>query len=269
MKKIIYTASLFLIGFALMNNSGGRASSANQGNTGAPGDNSRTCANCHGGPIPVELSIEVFDENDQQVNTYRPGETYRVVVSLDTDSPAANAYGFQMTSIIDENLDDVETWANPSANARLANARDRQYVEHNGPSQEPTFEVEWTAPSEDEGSITFYAAGNAVNLNGSTGGDGSAADQVSLTADVSSFSEEVLDLSLLRISANPVMEGVRYRVPLGDYMIYVYDSSGSLVYNTVQTGNSLEWHLADMALGVNYIRVISDHGVYTDKLIVK
>ncbi len=269
MKKIIYTVSLCLIGFALMNNSGGRASSANQGNTGAPGDNSRTCANCHGNRIPVELSIEVFDDNDQQVNTYKPGDTYRVVVSLDSDSPAANAYGFQMTSIIDENLEDVATWANPSNNAKIANARDRQYVEHNGPSQESTFEVEWTAPAEPQDSITFYAAGNAVNLNGSTGGDGSANNQLTLAADVSSFTEEARDLAVFRISSNPVMDHVIYRVPQGEYRIFVYSGSGRLLYNTVQSGTRLTWQLADMASGVNYVRVVSEQGIYTDKLIAQ
>lgn len=269
MKKIIYTALLFFAGFALMNNSGGRASSANQGNTGAPGDNSRVCANCHGRSIPVDLSIEVFDGNDQSVSAYRPGETYRVVVSLDTDSPSARAYGFQMTSIIDNNLDDVATWANPSANAKIANARDRQYVEHNGPSSESSFEVEWTAPEGDEGTITFYAAGNAVNGNGSTGGDGSAENQLTLTADLSSTAERSRDLSIFRKTSNPVSNQVIYEVPRGNYSVYIYNEIGIPVYTSEQKGGILKWYISDMSSGTNYIQVVSDDGVFNDKLIVQ
>jgi hypothetical protein len=142
-------------------------------------------------------------------------------------------------------------------------------VEHNGPSSESTFEVEWTAPAEDQDSITFYAAGNAGNLNGSTGGDGSAAAQLKLAADVSSLAEEANDLSLFRISANPVTDNVIYQVPAGEYEIFVYNGAGKLVYNVVHKGTILKWHMSDLTPGVNYVQVLSDKGIYTDKLIVQ
>ena len=55
--------------FVLNSNSGGRATVANAGNTGAPGDQANTCITCHGtsAAIQVNLDIEVADENADRI----------------------------------------------------------------------------------------------------------------------------------------------------------------------------------------------------------
>jgi hypothetical protein len=270
MKKIIYTLLLLALGFFLMNNSGGRASSANQGNTGAPGDNSRVCSTCHGTGINVDLDLQVLDQDGQAVSEYVPGSTYRVRVRLLTNSSDARAYGFQMTSIIDNNLDDVETWNNPTNNAVIARAGDREYVEHNGPSTENTFEVDWTAPSAGLGSVTFYSAGNAVNGNGSTSGDGGASNSLTLSEGVASDNLEIENLEIIRISSNPVQDLLIYNAQRSDtYEVHIFDSNGRRVYQKdfftryISIDEVSSWNR-----GIYFVQISAEDGVFTDKFVI-
>ena len=172
--RIIYTLFVLLFGsFLFLNNSGGRATTASEGNTGAPndnGNNNRTCQNCHNnGSFAVTPTIEITDANGIAVTTdYIPGETYNVRMTVtSTDMPAG--FGFQIVALnaasgVDG--DPVNTWNIPtgSTNTQIATiANGRQYAEHNSASSTNEFLLEWTAPA-GGGDVTFYYAGNACLL---------------------------------------------------------------------------------------------------------
>lgn len=149
------------------------AHSANppNGKTGAPGDS--LCIECHAQsntPIQGLISVEGFP------SSITPGEAYVLtVVSRDTSRSAVKG-GFQMTILGPLNTK-VGKMENPSANAVVSAANNRQYFEHNPAGAFPDssvirWTVEWTAPELPGGTeITWYLAGNFANGNNEETGD--------------------------------------------------------------------------------------------------
>ena len=87
---------------------------------------------------------------------------------------------------LDENGADIRNWIDTSSNNyKIAQTNQREYVEQAGPSQTNEFLVGWTAPMNSSGKISFYAAGNGINFNGGTSGDGAATNKIEVSEKVS------------------------------------------------------------------------------------
>lgn len=170
-------AALALAGASLVlfsSNANGRAFTANQGNTGAPGEAGGTCGSCHGGGAfgPVTGSLAVTDAGGAPVEAWEAGQTYDLTLTV-AASGNPSGYGFQLTAL-DGAAQEAGSLAAGSANTRVATASlvdDRAYAEHAGASPVNTFTVAWTAPAAGTGPVTFHFCGNAVNGNGNTSGD--------------------------------------------------------------------------------------------------
>ena len=201
-------------------NSGGRAATGNQGNTGAPGDNAQNavCGSCHaGGNFNVSLDLNVLDDTGSPVTEYLPETTYTVQVTVNAAAGQPSGYGFQLTALqaaLDVNGADVATFANPSANAQISvassttNTADpqRQYVEQAGVGTNNVFQVQWTAPAALSGPVSFYSCGNAVNGNGGSNGDAGNCTSLQLnesTTDTRSATFFATDFAWI---ANPVAD---------------------------------------------------------------
>jgi len=135
------------------------------GVTGAPGEG--TCVQCHGGnDVNSGDGLLVIDGPLQ----FSAGETYTVTVSL--QDPGQQRWGFELTCL------DQGALATGGGDTQTASAGGNAYVKHTSsgthsgtPDGPVTWSFEWTAPAAPEGPVTFYAAGNAANGNGSTSGD--------------------------------------------------------------------------------------------------
>jgi hypothetical protein len=170
--------------------SGGRASGADEGNTGAPGDamngaNPLTCQYCHssGAFGPPNMSIELYDSAaTNKLTTYKPGLVHTIRVTL-VATGAPRGYGFQMIDIKKTGNTPVKGFlaqaSQTATNVQIATTSagsttpNRTYAEHKGTSVSPIFNVKWRAPAKGAGAVVFYAAGNAVNTDGNQTGDGS------------------------------------------------------------------------------------------------
>lgn len=176
------TISLLFLGavlyFLFASNSNGRATQANTGNTGAPGETA-ICSSCHSGGNfgPVSVTIQAFEAGtNNAVSSYSPGQTYdmRVTVQAGMGSPAG--YGFQMTCLTLGANTPLGGYSNLASNVKqklvtVGTYAGRTYVEHNGVTSNNQFNLSWTAPAAGTGTVRFYAAGNCVNLSGNTSGD--------------------------------------------------------------------------------------------------
>ena len=109
---------------------------------------------------------------------YLADSVYEVTIIVDNSSGTPAGYGFQMICL-DSDDDNYDGWSNPSSNGQLSTSGGRNYVEHDGMSSSNVFTVDWTAPSEGTGEVTFYVGGNAVNESDDTGGDRAAIDAFS------------------------------------------------------------------------------------------
>ena len=235
MKSTLLTLSILLsliISYAtLTGSSNGRAAAANEGNTGAPGDAVTTCISCHnGGPIQTGISIAFKDSAGNALTEYTPNHNYMVEVTLNPTAGSPNGYGFQMVALEDGGNTAISSWNNPANNVKISAANGRRYAEHNGVSTTETFEVYWTAPDTGTGGVTFYTAGNAVNSNGTTMGDGAAKTTLTITEAGGSGNPtgiELISIAKPTIYPNPATEyffisnfsGV---IEIFDILVHVY-----------------------------------------------
>ena len=188
MKHIYLLFSILLAATVFLANSGGRAADARAGNTGAPGDQSSggnpvTCQFCHNSAtIQILTNIQLLDANGMEVTTYIPGQTYRLRTTVSPTRGNPTGYGYQLIPILDRNNTDAKGLQNPASNVKIVTvpSSGRTYAEHNGISNSPVFEIDWTAPAAGSGAVSFYAAANGVNRNGGSSGDGAASARLTI-----------------------------------------------------------------------------------------
>ena len=139
------------------------------GYTNAPGDLGN-CTSCHDHHLVNEGSGSV------RVNGlpafYEPGQAYTFTVT--TAQAGRVRFGFQLT-VIDSTGNRAGTFTNLDGSTQIlpqTGVGGRQYIEHtsvgtlaNGAGSR-TWQIRWTAPSTDIGTVRFYAAGNATNNSG-------------------------------------------------------------------------------------------------------
>lgn len=108
--------------------------------------------------------------------SYEPGETYRL--SLTLSDPNARRWGFELTSLTENNGRAGSIAVVNQQSTQLSNVNDRpQYLKQRsagtfqGQANNASWEFDWTAPVEGTGDVIFYSAGNAANSDFSTNGD--------------------------------------------------------------------------------------------------
>ena len=138
------------------------------GVSGAP--NETTCAACH----ENIAGAGAFTITAPQ--TYNIGQTYQIVVRHTSSDQTRRRWGFEMTSLAGTAC--AGSFANTSGNTQIIGGlADRNYVEHTlagsypGQADGAVWTFNWTAPATNVGAVTFYAAGNQANNDGSTDGD--------------------------------------------------------------------------------------------------
>ena len=288
--KVRLAYALFLgilCAVALLGNKNGRASTPpGHGNTGAPGDESFSngqpivCNSCHtASNITSSLAISVLNTSGDTVTQYVPGQQYtaRVVVTAVTGNP--QGYGFQMIALKDTGNTDLDGFSDMNPNNYkivTVNSTGRTYAEHDNVSTPNTFNVKWTAPATGTGSVTFYAAGNAVNKNGQNNGDGASFSNLKLTEGSSSSTKNPdAERIALRVWPNPAESEAKMSVTLpegGAYRLAVFNLSGRLVWETSQQlpagDNLLDVPVAGWEAGV-YFATLSGRGISANVKVVK
>lgn len=146
------------------------------GRTAAPGELSCATSECHGtarNTGPGKFIIIVPEQ-------YEPGHTYQITVRHETTDTTRTRWGFQLTTLNASNakagtLQNINGFTSIINNAGPNRSRD--YIQHNitGTFQGQTVRANWTfnwiAPDRNVGQITFYAAGNQANNDGTSSGD--------------------------------------------------------------------------------------------------
>ncbi len=140
--------------------------------TGAPGD-AGTCntSGCHSGSATNSGSGQLLLTGLPA--SYTPGATL-TGLQLTLQDPTASRWGFQLVA---KTAQGVVTGTLTPENTTFAQTNSEGYLEHkstgtfSGTSSEASWTFRWTAPTAGAGAVTFYAAGNAANNNGSSSGD--------------------------------------------------------------------------------------------------
>jgi len=282
--RIIYTLmSALALGLLLMSNSGGRATIQNQGSTGAPGDQEQspgvawTCQTCHNGPIQTAIDIEVFEAGTEMAATsYLPNVIYDVKVTITDINDDAEGYGFQIVSLIDTDNSDINGWSNPGTGVQIAtaSATGRSYAEHQDAQDDNEFTVQWTAPAEGAGNVTFYAAGTAVNRADGSGGDGGAEGTLSLTENTVSIFNPTTLAATLNVFPNPAVNFLNVSITAdfsGEVFAEILDMQGRIVDTRqldVNLGaNETQFNVSQLNTGTYMVRLSQDNQVLTTQFV--
>lgn len=272
--KIKFTLGLLTLCFGMfvmMSHSGGRASQFGEGNTGAPGDNPSTCATCHqGGNFGADITIELLDNTGTAVTEYLPGKTYTVNAKVNTTSTPVG-YGLQLVSLIDNGTKDTGGLSAPSANAKIANANSRNYLEQKSLSSSPLFSATWTAPAVGSGKVSFYAAGHAANGNGNTNGDQATKTSISFEE---STTTSIIDEKALALTIAPNPTSGFTTISWNDQsetLIQVITITGQIMHAQTTKNSSLIMDVTNFNPGVYFVKVTetSTNVSATQRLVVR
>ena len=147
----------------------GYSSGPPDGRTGSPADSSKTCndTGCHNN-YALNSGSAAFSFSAP--STYTLGEVLSITVSFSNSSTAK--HGFEL-SALDASNNNAGTFSSVDSNTQTSNGN---YIKHNsaGSSQSgnASWNVQWTAPtSAVQDPVTFYAAGNEANGDGTNQGD--------------------------------------------------------------------------------------------------
>jgi FG-GAP-like repeat len=177
MKRIKILCLLFFIGLAFVgltkkNYFVYRAVASSTGPpaavSGAPGE--ATCLACHFSPKPGVGTFTITAPAN-----YTPGQTYQIVVRHMTSDTTRRRWGFELTSLAGTTA--AGSFANASTNTQIVSGNGRSYIEHTsagtfaGQMGGSVWTFNWTAPATNVGAVTFYAAGNQSNNDGTADGD--------------------------------------------------------------------------------------------------
>lgn len=156
-------------------NASGPANNGNGDRTGSPLSNGSTCASCHsGGNYDATINVFITDPLGNQVTSYVPGQDYIIEYFILNNIGTPTAYGMQSV-ILFPGAGNVQAGTMTSVvtpGSQIVASGGYNYFEHTTPDLIGIFQVNWTAPATAGlGDVNIYAAGNAVNANGSTSGD--------------------------------------------------------------------------------------------------
>ena len=269
----IFTNKIFLGAFSLfalivlMSNSSGRGNIFGQAVTGAPGDSNLTCASagCHSsGAFSPSADLEVLDGNGNSVTTFTPGETYDITLSV-TATGNPNSYGFQMVALLEDESAATD-WSEIGSNTQIVTIGSRDYIEHSSPSSSNEFSTKWTAPESGSGDVTFYFSANAVNGNGSPGGDGGTNGQFKLFEMTTSAND--LEELTVNVYPNPTSDFLSISGENSTYNYSIFDVKGQNVMQSNFTGETTI-DIRNLQSGLYFISLQNNDKFFTKRIIKK
>jgi hypothetical protein len=232
------------------------------GYTGSPLDGI-DCTNCHtpgpATPFTDWISTDIPSEG------YTPGNTYTIVLS--TPGATTSKMGFQITAETTETKAGLFAITNASRTQLTA----PHTVSHTAAGTDPvgspnSWTMDWIAPEEGTGMVTFYAAVNATNADGTGGGDQIYTGSFEVMESNLGIAEN-LAARIGSIYPNPATDMIRLSVP-AYCEIRVFDNNGRAVKTLSNTNETLEIDVSAFQQGVYFVS-ISHEGQHASKTFVK
>lgn len=199
------------------------------GRTGAPGETN--CTSCHGGGTGT-TAVSFSATPAFTGNMYVPGQTY--TVSVIVTNANYSKFGFDCEILTPANAN-AGTMTTVLPGVKFLTFGAKKDAVHSTPKTgtgSATFSFVWVAPT--SGTATIYAAGNAVNGNGSDTGDKVGTANMVLTPDLSSGVQEMSQTGFAGVVVypNPAVSDIKMNYSLaetGEVYISLCDMQGKEV----------------------------------------
>ena len=246
----------------------GNSTGALPENTGAPGDLTCGRAPCHNVQSNAgDASIEIDVDNGG--TEYMPGGSHTLVISISNAQSPRN--GFQVVAL-DENDDNIGTWVLTAPNEMKiidGIGLPRKYVTHQSAgNMQNSWTLDWEAPQEDAGNITFYASVLDANDNGNFMGDAVYTTSNTLSAVVSG-SIEAIDNVALSIYPNPAQDNIFIESKKLAQRISLYDIHGQLIQTILPTQQNTAIDLSAYTAGVYLLHIQGEDDHWNERIVVK
>jgi hypothetical protein len=238
-KKILLIAPILLLTSAAMQID---SNSAPASTTGAPGEVDCTTSGCHQSFITNSGNGTVSIIPDSAIANYTPGKTYSI--SLEVNQANLIRFGFQMVALKDKDNSNIGAFT-PTDGTRnqittgFGNLSDRKYITYTFKSTSAqtagkgVWSFNWTAPSTNEGPITFYAAAIAANNDGNDLGDYCYTNTLKINSNaINSTAPQISNEFNIRIFPNPIKDKINfnYSIPEASYTkIDLTDLQGKII----------------------------------------
>ncbi len=273
MKKntLLLFSLLFAITCLLLSNASGPGNVQNTDRTGGPlSPGSCDISGCHGGgDFGTAVQLTLVDEAGDTIREYVPEAAYTLKVAI--SASGAEGYGFQAVAIVDADSTGAGAFGTPPAGMQITDLNGIGYAEQSTRASSSNFEIDWTAPAEGTGSVSFYAAGNAVNANGSTSGDDSEITSTTLSEAIVSSLHDIVQFEL-QLAPNPAAKFIRIewsQKQARPEELRIISTSGQSFYarNVANVSSSLEIPLENYPAGIYLVQISSADGIQTEKFL--
>lgn len=219
------------------------------GYTGSPLDN-QDCTNCHESLPPGHLPNWI--SSDIPAFGYTPGETY--TITLTAVGLVAVKMGFQITA---------ETAATKAGSFIITDPDNTQLaashtVTHTAAGTEVSvlpyyWTMDWQAPEEGTGDVTFYAIVNQSDNNNTNSGDLFFASELSVEEAGVGMAE--IDKSLAgNVYPNPAGNTIRIDVE-GGAEVRIFDQNGSEVWSGLSATRHLSINVSGLKPGSYFLQI--------------
>lgn len=225
------------------------------GMTSSPGDNNLNCTQCHGG---TALAQSGWISTNIPANGYIPGQTYTISTTL--THAGAGRYGFELTAENNAAMK-VGTFAlTNTTETKLTNAGKavtHAFAGTTGAGGAKTWSFSWQAPAAGTGNVTFFAAYNAANGNGTTSGDVIYTSSLLVQEDIATGMPKISASTTFNVYPNPAsdklyvarsesMQGLTFRIS---------DISGRIWVTNALLGTKNEIEVRHLPKGIYFLTV--------------
>lgn len=224
------------------------------GKTGSPGDNGANCTDCHAGSTVIQEDWILSPQ--LSIMGYTPGQDYSIIVAGYKED--ALKYGFEATAE-DENGNKVGSFT-ADVIGMTQTISDGKAITHTAMGTIPITDTAiwfftWTAPPETVGPVTFYAAINAANGDGTNGGD-----QINLSNFTTTPATAIDDrpyVHNLKIYPNPSTGAITLdgSVEKNNERIEIMNLNGQIVHSEKVSVEAQKVNLSHLEKGIYIVRV--------------
>jgi hypothetical protein len=278
MKRFISFVVLFVVSILIIASSNGVTTSQSLDRTGSPVGTTQ-CGACHsGGNYNPTLLLRLKNSDGDIVTEYVPQQSYTLEVVFGGNT--APRYGMQAVALVNGTNANAGSLSAANNKSKTSTLNSRIYADHNGFVSSNTFELNWTAPAQGTGNISFYAAGIAANGSGSSGDSPVTASPLSVSEDLTAepvdpidpgtpTSIAGLDSDIWNIYPNPVIDFLTIQnQQMQTANVMVFNLSGKVIENINVSNDNFILDFSGYPSGIYFLLIESD-GIQINKKILK
>lgn len=233
------------------------------GKTGSPIDKAN-CTQCHQGSATT--SVDWITSNIPETG-WKAGETYTITATA--VSADAKKIGFELTA--ENSSAKAGTFVITDA-TRTQLGNKNASVTHTTAGNPPLngqnqWQMNWTAPATNDGDITFYAAFNCANGDGTNSGDGIFLSQLKVSQQATATAVDLASNSSLLVYPNPAQDVVTIESPKNIKETSIYNTNGQKVktFYRLEAGRTA-LNIGELSRGSYLLKTTTEDGEFTQRI---